>query len=77
MHGLLDDLHIRHPALHSFVVSARLFDLLGWAVDAELFRRMLAKHELAKWVKTNSLILFSGISVILQNIAALTSTRLL
>ena len=59
------------PPLASLVLAAALCALLGWAVYAGLFRRMLAKPELAKRVEANSLILFYGISVILQNLTAL------
>ena len=62
------------PPVVSLVAAAVLCAALGWAVYAGLFRRMLAKPALAKRVEANSLILFYGISVILQNSAALAFT---
>lgn len=62
------------PPYVSLVLAAGLSALLGWAVYAGLFRRMLARPELAKRVEANSLILFYGISVILQNLTALAFT---
>lgn len=62
------------PPVVSLVIAAALCALLGWAVYAGLFRRMLARPDLAKRVEANSLILFYGISVILQNLAALAFT---
>jgi len=55
-------------------VAAVLCAGLGWATCAGLFRRMLAKPALAKRVEANSLILFYGISAMLQNAAALVFT---
>ena len=62
------------PPVLSLFVAAALCALLGWAVYAGLFRRMLARPDLARRVEANSLILFYGISVILQNLAALAFT---
>jgi branched-chain amino acid transport system permease protein len=47
---------------------------LGWLLYAGLLRKLLAKADLAQRVEANSLILFYGVSVILQNAAALAFT---
>lgn len=44
---------------------------LGWLVYALLLRRLLAAPELARRLEANSLILFYGVSVVLQNTASL------
>lgn len=62
------------PPVVSFFVAATLCSLLGWAVYEGMFRRLLANPGLAKRVEANSLILFYGISVILQNLTALAFT---
>jgi len=48
--------------------------LLGWATYVCLFRRMLATPALLRRLEGNSLLIFFGISVILQNLAALAFT---
>lgn len=45
--------------------------LLGWIVYRLLFRRMLASPALLRRLEGNSLLIFFGISVILQNLSAL------
>lgn len=58
----------------SLVASAVLCAALGWLVYAGLLRKLLATPELAQRLEGNSLILFYGVSVILQNAAALAFT---
>jgi branched-chain amino acid transport system permease protein len=59
----------------SIPLAAALCAALGWLLYMGLFRRLLAKAELAERIEANSLILFFyGVSVILQNIAALAFT---
>lgn len=66
------------PPLISLVVAGAVCAMLGWLVYAGLFRKLLATPELARRLEGNSLILFYGVSVILQNAVALgftTSSR--
>jgi len=58
----------------SLIVAAALCAALGYLVYIGLFRRLLATPELARRLEGNSLILFYGVSVILQNLAALVFT---
>ncbi|WP_158970396.1 branched-chain amino acid ABC transporter permease [Chachezhania sediminis] len=62
------------PPVISVFLAAAVCAGLGWAVYEGLFRRLLANPTLAKRVEANSLILFYGISVILQNVVAMTFT---
>lgn len=48
--------------------------LLGWLTYLGLFRRLLASPQLMRRLEGNSLLLFFGISVILQNLASLAFT---
>lgn len=58
----------------SLVAAAAVCGGLGWLVYVGLFRKLLATPELAQRLEANSLILFYGVSVILQNVAALAFT---
>lgn len=62
------------PPVISIFAAAGICGLLGWAVYEGMFRRLLSNPGLARRVEANSLILFYGISVILQNAAALAFT---
>lgn len=62
------------PPILSLAIAAVVCGLFGLAIYQGLFRRLLAKPELAKRVEANSLILFYGVSVILQNLVALAFT---
>ena len=57
--------------LVSLFAAPALSAALGWVVYALLLRRLLASAELARRLEANSLILFYGVSVILQNVASL------
>lgn len=56
------------------VVAAAAGALLGWLTYLGLFRRLLASPQLMRRLEGNSLLLFFGISVILQNLAAMAFT---
>lgn len=56
------------------VVAAAAGALLGWLVYLFLFRRMLASPALQRRLESNSLLVFFGVSVILQNLMALAFT---
>lgn len=58
----------------SLIAAAALCATLGWLVYVGLFRKLLATPELAQRLEGNSLILFYGVSVILQNAVALCFT---
>lgn len=58
----------------SLFVAAGVCGGLGWLVYVGLLRKLLATPELAQRLEANSLILFYGVSVILQNVAALAFT---
>jgi branched-chain amino acid transport system permease protein len=58
------------PAL-GIIVAACAGVLLGWLVYLGLFRRMLASPALLQRLEGNSLLVFFGVSVILQNLTAL------
>lgn len=60
--------------LVGLVLAAAAGGLLGLATYAGLFRRLLASPALVRRLEGNSLLLFFGISVILQNVAALSFT---
>lgn len=62
------------PPVLSIPLAAVLCGALGWLLYFGLFRRLLGRADLAARVEANSLILFYGISVILQNTAALMFT---
>jgi branched-chain amino acid transport system permease protein len=57
--------------LLSLVAAPCVSAALGWLVYALLLRRLLAAPELARRLEANSLILFYGVSVVLQNTASL------
>lgn len=59
------------PAL---ILSPLATGLLGYALYRGLFRRLLANSALAQRIEANSLLLFFGISIILQNLASLAFT---
>jgi len=59
------------PPVLSIPVAALVCAALGWLLYVGLFRRLLKRPELAARIEANSLILFYGISVILQNATAL------
>ena len=59
------------PAL---ILAPALTGLLGFALYRGLFRRLLAHAAVAERIEANSLLLFFGISVILQNLTALMFT---
>src|SRR5258708_4964413 len=59
------------PPVVSIPVAAGICAGLGWLVYVGIFRKLLATLELAQRLEANSLILFYGVSVILQNAAAL------
>ena len=60
--------------LGSLPVAMLLTGMLGALVYLGLFRRMLRSPRLAARVEANSLLIFFGVSVILQNLAALAFT---
>ena len=60
--------------LLSLLGSAALAALLGWALYYGLFRRLLDGGKAAQRLEANSLLLFFGVSVIVQNLAALQFT---
>jgi len=62
------------PPLISLPLAALLCAGLGWLLYFGIFRRLLRNPDLAARVEANSLILFYGISVILQNTTALMFT---
>lgn len=55
----------------SMLLAAATCALMGWALYAGLFRRLLGSPEASQRLEANSLILFYGVSVILQNVMAL------
>ncbi len=55
----------------SMLLAAGLCAAMGWALYAGIFKRLLGKPEAAQRLEANSLILFYGVSVILQNVMAL------
>jgi branched-chain amino acid transport system permease protein len=59
------------PPAVSIPLAAGICAGLGWLVYVGIFRKLLATPELAQRLEANSLILFYGVSVILQNAAAL------
>lgn len=59
------------PPPVSMVLAAGLCALMGWVLYAGIFKRLLASPETAQRLEANSLILFYGVSVILQNVVAL------
>jgi branched-chain amino acid transport system permease protein len=62
------------PPFLSIFLAAGLAALLGWATYSLLFRRLLANAELAQRIEGNSLLLFFGLSIIIQNLASLAFT---
>jgi branched-chain amino acid transport system permease protein len=59
------------PAL---ILSPLATGLLGYALYRGLFRRLLANSALAQRIEANSLLLFFGVSIILQNLVSLAFT---
>jgi branched-chain amino acid transport system permease protein len=59
------------PAL---ILSPILSGLLGYALYRGLFRRLLSNPALAQRIEANSLLLFFGVSIILQNVVSLLFT---
>lgn len=59
------------PPLLSMLVAAALCAGLGALIYAGLFRRLLADPRLSRRLEGNSLLLFFGLSIVLQNLAAL------
>jgi branched-chain amino acid transport system permease protein len=59
------------PAL---ILSPLATGLLGYGLYRGLFRRLLANSALAQRIEANSLLLFFGISIILQNLVSLAFT---
>lgn len=55
----------------SMLLAAGLCAALGWALYAGIFKRLLGSPETSQRLEANSLILFYGVSVILQNVVAL------
>src|SRR5436305_521945 len=55
-------------------VAALLGALVGAALYALVFRRLLRSSRLVARIEANSLLIFFGISVIIQNVAALAFT---
>jgi branched-chain amino acid transport system permease protein len=62
------------PPFLSMVLAAAICAALGWLLYVTLFRRLLADAQLAKRLESNSLLIFFGLSVIIQNAAALLFT---
>jgi branched-chain amino acid transport system permease protein len=63
--------------LPALVLAPAAAGLLGYALYRGLFRRLLADRGLAGRIEANSLLLFFGISMILQNLTALLFTATL
>lgn len=63
--------------LLSMLVAPALGAVLGVLIYVVLFRRLLRSHKLAARVEANSLLIFFGVSIVLQNVMALlfTSTQ--
>ena len=59
------------PAL---ILSPLATGLLGYGLYRGLFRRLLANSALAQRIEANSLLLFFGVSIILQNLVSLAFT---
>ena len=57
--------------LPALVLAPAATGLLGFALYRGLFRRLIAHAAVAERIEANSLLLFFGISVILQNVTAL------
>lgn len=62
------------PPLLSMLIAAALCAAIGWLIYVALFRRLISQREVARRLESNSLLVFFGISVILQNVAALLFT---
>jgi branched-chain amino acid transport system permease protein len=60
--------------LPSLLLAPAVAALLGFALYSGLFRRLLADTAVAERIEANSLLLFFGISIILQNLTALLFT---
>lgn len=57
--------------LVSMIFSAVITSAFGIAIYLTLFQRLLANAEIAKRLEANSLLIFFGISIVLQNVAVL------
>lgn len=62
------------PPVVALVAAAVVCGGLGYAAYTTLFRKLLATPALAQRLEGNSLLLFYGVSVILQNVVALAFT---
>ena len=60
--------------LPALILAPAATGLLGFALYRGLFRRLIANAAVAERIEANSLLLFFGISVILQNVTALVFT---
>jgi branched-chain amino acid transport system permease protein len=60
--------------LPALILAPAATGLLGFALYRGLFRRLLAHAAVAERIEANSLLLFFGISIILQNLTALLFT---
>jgi branched-chain amino acid transport system permease protein len=60
--------------LPALVLAPAIAGLLGFALYRGLFRRLLAHSIVAERIEANSLLLFFGVSIILQNLTALLFT---
>lgn len=58
----------------SMVITAALCGAFGWALYRGVFKALLSNPETAQRLEGNSLILFYGLSVILQNVISLSFT---
>jgi branched-chain amino acid transport system permease protein len=57
--------------LYALIPSMLLATLLGFIVYEGIFRRLLGKEAMLRRIEANSLLIFFGISIALQNIASL------
>lgn len=62
------------PPVASVFLAAALCAGLGWLAYTALFRRLLANAEIARRLESNSLLVFFGLSIIIQNVFALAFT---
>lgn len=62
------------PPIVSMFGAAALCAGLGWLAYITLFRRLMSNRAMAKRLESNSLLIFFGLSVILQNVAAIAFT---
>jgi len=59
------------PPVVSIFAAAAICAALAWLVYRGLFRRLLSNPEIARRLESNSLLIFFGLSIILQNVFAL------